>query len=135
MPKYPKLSSQILLRDGPGSDVAKSSPPLQFRSNDLLSNNRNSSVFRGKFKEMIAGKKARKAICKLVSDSTMAINRLKFEAEVYENHLKDLQGTRIPIFYGLFTSTISGVPVACILLQDCGVPLPGEPINMPIDLR
>lgn len=134
IPKYPVYSSQLFIRAGPGSDAAKDGPHLEFRSNELIHDG-NSRVFRGKFKEMVAGRMARRVVCKIVVDSHQAINRLKSEAELYENNLKTMQGDYIARFYGFFTGTVAGDPAACILLEDCGVLLSKHPVFYDIEFR
>ncbi|KAI0931276.1 hypothetical protein AcW2_000199 [Taiwanofungus camphoratus] len=48
------------------------------------------------------------------------IGLLRWEAGVYENQLKTLQGTTVPKFYGFFTAKIEGVHVGCLVLEWCG---------------
>ncbi|PSR76124.1 hypothetical protein PHLCEN_2v8674 [Hermanssonia centrifuga] len=52
---------------------------------------------------------------------------LEVEAELYNTRLKDLQGTDVPRFFGLFTGIIEGFPIriACILLEYCGPTMGG----------
>lgn len=51
------------------------------------------------------------------------IDRLLKETHFYENELKELQGTVVPRFYGLFVGKIGDVDIGCTLVEWCG----GEP--------
>ncbi len=63
-------------------------------------------------------------VCKIVKGDTMP---LEVEADLYNTKLKDLQGTDVPRFFGLFTGIIEGFPIriACILLEYCGPTMGG----------
>ena len=47
------------------------------------------------------------------------IRRLKHEHEIYNKDLRALQGNVVPTCYGLFTGTLSGTPIACLVLDFC----------------
>lgn len=49
-----------------------------------------------------------------------AVDRLCTEAGFYQNELRHLQGTVVPIFYGCYTARIEGVDVGCLVLEWCG---------------
>lgn len=49
-----------------------------------------------------------------------AVGRLKCEAEFYQKELRSLQGTVVPLFFGLFCAKMDGVECACLLLEWCG---------------
>ncbi|CCL98100.1 uncharacterized protein FIBRA_00094 [Fibroporia radiculosa] len=48
------------------------------------------------------------------------IDRLRWEASMYENELRHLQQRVVPDFYGFFQATLDGVDVACLVLEYCG---------------
>ncbi|KAI0076807.1 hypothetical protein K474DRAFT_1597267 [Panus rudis PR-1116 ss-1] len=49
-----------------------------------------------------------------------SIRTLEQEYEVYEETLKPLQGSVVPICYGLFAGRVEGEYVACLVLEWCG---------------
>lgn len=49
-----------------------------------------------------------------------AVERLCREAGFYQNELRHLQGTVVPIFHGCYTANIEGVDVGCLILEWCG---------------
>lgn len=84
-----------------------------------------SEVFRGTIRREEG--KENVVICKLVKGK---LARLKREAAFYRQQLRPLQGRFVPQYYGYYEGTVSeedeDVPVACILLQDCGRPITHE---------
>lgn len=63
-------------------------------------------------------------VCKTVKDPK-TIERLKNEAGIYTRQLKELQGKRILLFHGLhegMKGMHEGEPIACIILDYCGIP-------------
>src|SRR5437868_3429072 len=69
-------------------------PATEIRVCELLSD-KNSKVFRGTWKSPTNN----------LSDVVIKFSPLEdlsHEAEIYENELRELQGTVVPIFYGLF---------------------------------
>ncbi|KAF9808873.1 hypothetical protein IEO21_07711 [Rhodonia placenta] len=62
------------------------------------------------------------AICKVVSMSLHAENRLAHELLFYEK-LEDLQGHVIPRCFGLFEGEIDRERVQCLVLEYCGEPV------------
>ncbi|EPQ58562.1 hypothetical protein GLOTRDRAFT_127060 [Gloeophyllum trabeum ATCC 11539] len=41
---------------------------------------------------------------------------------MYENQLSSLQGTVVPVFYGLYETVHEGDTLGCLVLEDCGEP-------------
>lgn len=60
--------------------------------------------------------------------------RMREEATRYAVNLNGLQGTTIPIFYGLWKGEISGRPVVCMLVEDCGAP-PSSLTKLPMETK
>ena len=50
---------------------------------------------------------------------TRAIESLRREARMYDRVLGPVQGSAVPIFYGLFVNRQDGVDVGCLLLEWC----------------
>ncbi|KAF8057498.1 hypothetical protein FPV67DRAFT_1430157 [Lyophyllum atratum] len=69
-----------------------------------------------------------------VDDESIA--DLRREATAYTSVLKDLQGSVIPSFYGIYHGTCShGIDVSCIVLQDCGDSIKTKFRELPIEER
>ncbi|PSR76125.1 hypothetical protein PHLCEN_2v8675 [Hermanssonia centrifuga] len=102
-------------------DAANSSSELEFSSSATLGH-RDSGVYRGILRKPDGSEQ--EVVCKIVKGDTMP---LEVEAELYNTRLKDLQGTDVPRFFGLFTGIIEGFPIriACILLEYCGPTMGG----------
>ncbi|KAF8063226.1 hypothetical protein FPV67DRAFT_233631 [Lyophyllum atratum] len=67
-----------------------------------------------------------------VDDDSIA--DLRREAIAYTSNLKDLQGSVIPSFYGIYHGRCShGRDVSCIVLQDCGDSIKTEFRELPIE--
>lgn len=60
----------------------------------------------------------RLAICKVAWDASIKL--LQHEAEVYETQLKELQGTVVPVFYGLFYGELDGTLAYVLVEEYCG---------------
>lgn len=89
---------------------------LTFRSTKQIHDG-HSSVYKG----ILSGYSSDtlEVVCKLVT-GTKAIDRLRRETKMYETKLCDMQGTGIPIFYGMYTGTVDSEPAACLILEYCG---------------
>ncbi|KAJ3543260.1 hypothetical protein NM688_g5880 [Phlebia brevispora] len=94
--------------------------PFQFKNPRLIARG-NSCVYKGRLCR--EGFKSRRMVCKIVSRSAKAVDRLKDEAQLYVNELKILQGVHVPSFFGLFMGQVDGCIAACLLFEDGGVPL------------
>lgn len=49
----------------------------------------------------------------------LGVDKLRYEASLYKNELKHLQGDVIPRFYGLYTGEVYGELVGCLVLEWC----------------
>ncbi|KAA1475487.1 hypothetical protein DENSPDRAFT_883600 [Dentipellis sp. KUC8613] len=78
------------------------------------------------------------AVCKLVQLDGELEAQMENEANVYNTHLRDLQGDVVPKFYGFYKGSCewSGwmVDFSCIVLEYCGTPVE-EFLDLPIALR
>ncbi|EPQ60045.1 hypothetical protein GLOTRDRAFT_123803 [Gloeophyllum trabeum ATCC 11539] len=52
--------------------------------------------------------------------SAKALEDLQREADLYQNQLSRLQGTVIPMFYGLFEVVYDAIHIGCLILEDGG---------------
>ncbi|KAA1475486.1 hypothetical protein DENSPDRAFT_826047 [Dentipellis sp. KUC8613] len=80
------------------------------------------------------------AVCKLVQIDDELEAQMENEANVYNTHLRDLQGDVVPKFYGFYKGSCewSGwmVDFSCIILEYCGMPLQDESFpDLPMALR
>ncbi|KAJ3534832.1 hypothetical protein NM688_g7072 [Phlebia brevispora] len=106
--------------------------PLQFKNARLIAKG-NSSVYKGRLCRV--GFKSRRMVCKIVSRSAKAVERLKNEAQLYTKELKILQGVHVPSFFGLYMGQVDGCIAACILFEDGGVPLDDDVSAYPEEFR
>ncbi|KAI0347646.1 hypothetical protein BDW22DRAFT_1349679 [Trametopsis cervina] len=49
-----------------------------------------------------------------------AVDKLCYEAGIYQRELFDLQGKVVPMTYGCYTAFVEGVDVGCLVLEWCG---------------
>ncbi|RDB17089.1 hypothetical protein Hypma_001929 [Hypsizygus marmoreus] len=56
------------------------------------------------------------------------VDSLLHEANIYENHVKDLQGDVIPRCFGVFQATIAENLITCLITEYCGSPIEGSNI-------
>ncbi|PSR82306.1 hypothetical protein PHLCEN_2v6097 [Hermanssonia centrifuga] len=111
--------SQTGPQDAAGS--GDSSSQLEFSSCAELGS-ANSEVYRGILSKTDGSEQ--EVVCKIMKGDTMP---LEAEADLYSTELKDLQGTDVPRFFGLFTGVIKAyrTRIACILLEYCGPTMGG----------
>lgn len=82
-----------------------------------------SRVYRGQLEWEAGG--SRDVVCKMILG--YQCERLEDEAKFYCTQLKDLQGSTVPRFYGLFTGSYKNMagkarPLACVMLEPFGSP-------------
>lgn len=108
---------------------------LKFTQTERVYNGLLSKVYRGTLTDDQGMRE--QVICKLVQltyaggDPATVIH----EADIYTKYLAQAQGICVPKFYGLFEGEILRDVAACIILEDCGVPLPQERVNVDVRLR
>ncbi|TDL13712.1 hypothetical protein BD410DRAFT_734956 [Rickenella mellea] len=104
-----------------GTDVAPNEPPraVYFTDGeDIYDRNRRLrfQVSRGKLHR---GQETLDVVVKFDFYNNHHADLVK-EARLYEKQAKTLQGTALPVFYGIYHATISERPITCLVLEYCG---------------
>ncbi|KAJ3559585.1 hypothetical protein NM688_g249 [Phlebia brevispora] len=100
------------------------SPQQEFHSTELIYED-DTCVYRGVLTG--CGSQEIKAICKLglkAYPGSDVLEGYQHETEIYQTTLRDMQGSFIPKFYGMYVGTVFRWPAACIIVEDCGRSLP-----------
>lgn len=124
--------------DGAATPKASATKRAAFETSDVFVHDPDSPfyIFFGTYKDA-SGSAPVPAVCKLALQSYQPfrdnktdsdnLGRLLREAGYYKKQLKELQGVVVPEFYGYYEGrwrrSNKEEFVACIVLQNCGVPL------------
>ncbi|KAF6754321.1 hypothetical protein DFP72DRAFT_783989, partial [Ephemerocybe angulata] len=63
-----------------------------------------------------------KLVLAKIARGTEEVETLAHEATIYTDDLRHLQGTVIPVFYGLWKTKIGGIDFACMFIEHCTGP-------------
>lgn len=111
----PTMARRPYMLDRTGNNT--DSKPIKVLVDKVLRRSSESAIYRGTDTE------TNSLLALKLCFEKESIEALDTEARRY-NELKEFQGDVVPICFGYFTGTVDTSPVACLVLEFCGEPLP-----------